>query len=225
MLYDLQKVCVDHERGIYTLDVVGWATSLGRKPIKRFLPGQRDVLISKHLRGAARRLPSARLVEPRSQPPGRFVASRPCIGPKPTCGRASSRSIDRALDEVKLLPQNPPERVARKKLVDEILDRIVERGFLSMGDLRDALSRNNLKLPDLASVGQFLSGRSTACRPTSNWPTVSTACIAAARSTCDGRSGSARWRSARRVGRFLTRYVALPFGGAYIALEGSATSF
>jgi hypothetical protein len=33
MLYDLQKVCVDHERGVYTLDVIGWATSLGRKPV------------------------------------------------------------------------------------------------------------------------------------------------------------------------------------------------
>jgi hypothetical protein len=38
MLYDLQKVCVDHERGIYTLDVLGWAFSLGRKGVKRFLP-------------------------------------------------------------------------------------------------------------------------------------------------------------------------------------------
>ncbi|HEX3728077.1 MAG TPA: hypothetical protein VHV08_17620, partial [Pirellulales bacterium] len=53
MLYDLQKVCVDHERGIYTLDVIGWVMSLGRKSFKRFLPGQRDVLVSKHLRRAA----------------------------------------------------------------------------------------------------------------------------------------------------------------------------
>ena len=50
-----QKVCVDHERGIYTLEVLSWAFSLGRKSVKRFLPGQRDVLISKHLRIAARR--------------------------------------------------------------------------------------------------------------------------------------------------------------------------
>ena len=51
-----------------------------------------------------------------------------------------------------------PERVARKKLVEELLDQIGERGFLAMGDLRDAISRNNLKLPDLSDLRDFLRG-------------------------------------------------------------------
>ena len=57
-----------------------------------------------------------------------------------------------------LTPQNLPERVARKKLVEELLDQIGERGFLTMGDLRDAISRNNLKLPDLSEAARFLRG-------------------------------------------------------------------
>ncbi len=127
--------------------------------------------------------------------------------------------IERALDAVKLLPANPPERVARKKLVEEILDRIVERGFLTMSDLRDALSRNNLKLPDLASVRQFFSGDQLlqADRQLAE--------------SLDGvyHRGEIYLRLPQRLsslafgtplGRFLTRYVALPFGGAYIALEG-----
>ncbi len=32
LLYDLQKVCVDHERDIYTVDLVEWALSWGRRP-------------------------------------------------------------------------------------------------------------------------------------------------------------------------------------------------
>ena len=50
LLYDLQKVCLDHEREIYTVDLVEWALSWGRRPIKRQLPHQRDVLMLKHLR-------------------------------------------------------------------------------------------------------------------------------------------------------------------------------
>src|SRR5205814_6804986 len=59
LLYDLQKVCIDHERDVYALDVVEWALSLGRRPIKRLLPHQREVLMTKHLRSAARRLNAA----------------------------------------------------------------------------------------------------------------------------------------------------------------------
>ena len=61
LLYDLQKVCVDHEREIYTVDLVEWALSWGRRPIKRRLPSQRDVLMLKHLRSAARRLAVVRI--------------------------------------------------------------------------------------------------------------------------------------------------------------------
>ncbi len=217
-LYDLQKVCVDHERGVYTLDVFGWIGSLGRKPLKRFLPGQRDVLMSKHLRSAARRLPAAKLSHRARSRLAALLQSAVHRAETNLRGRFKPL-VDRALDKVKLLPANPPEQVARKKLVDEILDRVVERGFLSMSDLRDALSRNNLKLPDLASARQFLTGDQL---------------LRADRqmaASLDGvyRGGEVYLRFPQRVsslafgtpaGRFLTRYVALPFGGAFLTLEG-----
>ena len=216
MLYDLQSVCVDHERGIYKLDIPGWLLSLGRQSIKRFLPGQRDVMVSKHLRSAARRLPSARLAQRTRSRLAALLQS--AVHRAEATLRARFRpAIDRALDKVKLLPQNPPEQVARNKLIDEILDRIVERGFLSMSDLRDALSRNNLKLPDLASVRQFFLGDQLLQAD------------AQLGSSLDGvyRSGEVYLRWPQRlsslafgtaVGRFLTRYAALPFGGAFVIL-------
>src|SRR5262249_48758871 len=57
--------------------------------------------------------------------------------------------IDAALDAVATHPRNLPERVAQKKLVDELLGRAVAVGRLSLGNLRDAISHNDLKLPDL----------------------------------------------------------------------------
>ena len=64
LLYDLQKVCVDHERAIFTIDLTEWALSLGRRAIRRPLPALREVLTCKHLRSAIRRLHETRLAEP-----------------------------------------------------------------------------------------------------------------------------------------------------------------
>src|SRR5206468_5029566 len=64
VLYDLQKVCVDHEREIFTVDVTEWLLSLGRQPIRRPLPALREVLTCKHLRSALRRSRESRLAEP-----------------------------------------------------------------------------------------------------------------------------------------------------------------
>ncbi|HVV99936.1 MAG TPA: hypothetical protein VHB77_06335, partial [Planctomycetaceae bacterium] len=63
LLYDLQRVCTDYERDIYVVDLVEWALSFGRRPIKRPLPTQREVLMSKHLHRAAARIPSVRLTD------------------------------------------------------------------------------------------------------------------------------------------------------------------
>src|SRR5262249_25956403 len=49
LLYDLQKVCIDQERAIYALDLVEWFVSWGRRPVKRLLPNQGQVLTVKHL--------------------------------------------------------------------------------------------------------------------------------------------------------------------------------
>ncbi len=148
LLYDLQKACADHEREIYTIDLVEWALSWGRRPIKRRLPSQRDVLMLKHLRSAARRLSAARITDAHRR--------RLAVLLREAIARIESRLRERigpkivaSLDDVGLVPRNLPERVARKKLVEELLDQIEERGFLAMGDLRDAISRNNLKLPDI----------------------------------------------------------------------------
>jgi hypothetical protein len=217
MLYDLQKVCVDHERGIYSLDIVGWVTSLGRQSIKRFLPGQRDVLVSKHLRSALRRLGAAH-VSNRTR--SRLAALLHAAVHRAE-GNLRARFkpvIDSVLDQVKLLPQNPPERVARKMLVDEILDRIVDRGFLSMGDLRDALSRNNLKLPDLSNFRQFMRGDQLLRADSQLSESLD--------GVYRGGEGYLRWPQrlsslafGTPAGRAFTRYVALPFGGAYVVLE------
>ena len=217
LLYDLQKVCVDHEREIYTIDLVEWALSWGRRPIKRQLPNQRDVLMLKHLRSAARRLAVVRLSDAQRRQLALLVHEAQ--------GRVEARlrkhirpQIAAALDAVGLVPQNLPERVARKKLIEELLDQIGQRDFLTMGDLRDAISRNNLKLADLSNLRDLIRGDQL---------------LRADRALAlklDGvyRRGEFYLRWMQRLssfgfgtalGRFLTRYAVVPFGGAYVALK------
>ncbi len=218
LLYDLQKVCVDHERPIYAPDVVEWVYSGFRRPLVRPLPNQPLVLAVKHLRGAAGRLPAARLTE--AQRHALSVLLRGVLHHAETRLRDCFRPIiDEALCGVGLQPQNFPERVSRDKLIEELLDRVTERGFLNMGDLRDALSRNQLKLPDLSGPGEFFAGDPL---------------LRANRRLAVGAAGVyrrgevyLRWLQrlsalafGTRFGRLLSLNLFLPFGGAFLAIEG-----
>ena len=224
LLYDLQKVCIDQERTIYALDLVEWFVSWGQQPIKRPLPNQGQVLTVKHLRSAARRLAQARLPDEAHRPFGKLLHA--------AVQRGEDRLRDRlrpaarlALDEVDLRPEHVPEGVARDKLIEELLDRVVERGFLLIGDLRDAIARNRLKLPDLA--GPTHSSRATVLSvPIAASPArPSMASIAAAKSTCVAATAQLAGLRHPRWPVPHGRYLALPFGGAFLLLEGTGYLF
>jgi hypothetical protein len=217
-LYDLQKICLDDEREVYSVDFVEWAVTWFRRPLRRHLPHQRLVLVLKHLRSAAGRLPGVRLPVELRAPFNELLHA--------AVGRGEERIRERfrpavraALDEVGLTGHLRAECVARDKVVEELLDRVVERDLLTMSDLRDAVARNRVKLPDLSGPGEFFLGDRL---------------IRANRALTrhlDGvyRRGEIylRWLQrfssagfGTRVGRFLTRYVVLPFGGAFMLVEG-----
>ena len=217
-LYDLQKVCVEQERGVYSINLIEYLGSLGSQPLRRPLPLLREVLITKHLRTASRRLSTARIsVAARERLAALLEAAVDRIEQQL---RNRVRPIMAAvLDAVGLIPQNVPERVARRKLVEELLDGIVDNGFVNMGQLRDALSRNNLKLPDVTGAKELFRGDQL---------------LRADRllqQQLDGvyRAGAIYLRLPQTLsslafgtnyGRLVTQYLILPFGGAFLALEG-----
>ena len=148
VLHDLQKTCVDAERKRNAVDVVTWLASLGRRPIVRPLPAASVVRIARHLihafesshRAAVSKSERARLEEV-------FHAA---IERATDNARATVKpAIVGVLDDVGLGPKSVPERVAREKLCEEILDVVIARGSLGLSQLRDALSRSNLKLSKL----------------------------------------------------------------------------
>jgi hypothetical protein len=218
LLYDVQKVCVDHEKEIFAVDLVEWIISLGWRPVRRLLPHQREVLIPKHLRSAARRLTAVRLAKPDRQRLAALLGA--AIHDSEARLRERFRPLIReVLDRVGLHPQNFPERVALDKLTEELLDRITERGFLTMSALRDALARNQLKLPDLSGPREFLLGDQL-IRANSLLADALDGVYRRGEVYLRWLQGLSSLAFGTRPGRLLTRYVALPFGGAFVSLEG-----
>ncbi|MHB8898580.1 MAG: hypothetical protein ACYC6Y_07520 [Thermoguttaceae bacterium] len=218
LLFDLQKVGYDRERRVYSIDVLRWLRSRGSEPLERPLPCLAETLIHRHLRSALRRMPRVRIAD---------AARQALYG---LLHRAEKRSetnlrtrfrplIAEALREAQFNPSSLVERIAARKLAEELLDRIVDKGFLTLGDLRDAVARNSLKAEDLSGVvdlvfgDQLLRADRTMAR------------------ALDGvyRHGQFYLRFMQRLssvafgtptGRVLMRYLILPFGGAYVAEAG-----
>jgi hypothetical protein len=217
LLADLQAACVVAERDVQAVDVAGWLVSRRRRPLVRSLPATREVRVAKHLHAAARKLAEhelggdhervAAVVRDLVERADRHV--RVVLRPR----------IDAALDAVALHPRNLPERVAQKKLVDELLDRAVQVGQLSLGNLRDAISHNDLKLPDLTRA-RLRSGDELL------------RCDDALARSLDGvyRRGESYLRLLQKIssilfgtplGRLLTLYMILPLLGSYIVFQGA----
>nr|MBC8290607.1 hypothetical protein [Planctomycetota bacterium] len=214
LLYDLQKVCVDHEREIYKVDLLSWAASFGKRPLSRALPNQREVLMSKHLGSATRRLVAARLSGHERRDLSHLLHAAAESAEHQMRERLRPLAAE-TLKEVGLTPENVPQMIAIRKMTEELLDRVAVRGFFTMGDLRDTISRSNLKLSDLSGPMEFLAGDKLlkADRQLNR--------------TMDGvyQRGDIYLRWLQRlsaasfgtlIGRFLTRFIAIPYGASYI---------
>ncbi len=218
LLYDLQRAAVAHEQPERAVDLVAWALSLGKTPIVRPLPATRATRIARSIRRAERRARRVRVPAPDRKMLAkllRWASDRADYNV-----RTALRPVLRdALDGVGLLPANAPERTARAKVIEEILDQGVSRGFISIGHLRDALSRNQLKLPNLAGVSELWAGD----------PLLRLDRRLA--DALDGvyRGGEIYLRALQKVssvgfgtdaGRLVTLYVVLPALSAYVIVVG-----
>ena len=218
LLYDLQKVCLDHERVTYKVDVLKWIFSRGERPLRRPLSNLREVAMAKHLASAASRLTHVRL--------GGIERDRLTALIQNAAQLSESQMRERmrpvlkqTLQDVSLAPKSVPEHVALEKLIEESLDCIADRGYLTMGYLRDVISKNDLKVPDLGGVRDLWSGDQL-LRADARLDVA-----------MDGvyRRGEfyLRWLQlvssfffGTPTGRFATTFLIIPFGGAVVIVEG-----
>ncbi|MBY0458395.1 MAG: hypothetical protein K2V38_13730, partial [Gemmataceae bacterium] len=215
-LYELQRIPVELGRDVYAVSLPDYLLSFGRTPLRRPLPRAKPVLVLTALQKAHAQLVQAGLPEHEQLRLDRLLHDEHARRERAV--RAEFTPVlAGALAAAGLTPANRVEEVARDKLVAELLDRLCARGFLRLGDLRDAVARNRLKLPNLGGPGEFFGG-----------DPLLRADAGLARAL-DGvyRRGEFYLRWIQRFsslffgtpwGRLFTLYVALPFGGAFLLL-------
>ena len=218
MLYDLQSACLAAEKDIGKVDLLDWARSLGRRPVARLLPATRPIRVARALADAAKKLPRVHLPEAERASLGELCAAARARADTNIRGALRPTLIE-VLREVGLRAESVPGEVALAKLVEELLDHATAHGFLGLGLLRDALSRNQLKLHDLSGPGELFAGD---------------ALLEADRRLAlalDGvhRRGEIYLRFLQKLssllfgtslGRPFSLYLVLPLGAAFVALEG-----
>ena len=214
LLYDLQNVCLDHERTTYKVDLVKWIISRGKRPLRRPLTNLREVMMAKHLARSASRLVYVRLSG--ADRDRLTVLLHEAADLAEAQMRRRMRSVvQAAIEDVGLKAESVPDQVAFQKMVEESLDCITERGYLTMGYLRDAISRNDLKLPDVGHPKDLILGDHLL--RTDDKLDIE----------LDGvyRRGEFYLRFLQRIssvffgtaaGRFFTQFVVIPFGGAVV---------
>jgi hypothetical protein len=218
VLFMLQRAAVAHERTLRTVDVVTAALSLGRRPVVRELPATRELRVAREIAAANRKVRNVRLAPADRKLLAKLLSSAVDQAERKVRMALKPR-LDRAFEQVGLVPRSGAERLARDKVAEELIDRALLRGFLSFDALRDAISRNQLKLDDLTGLRELREGD----------PLLKA--DAALSEHLDGvyRRGDIYLRGLQkvsslpfgtRIGRALTLFFILPLGASFVILEG-----
>ncbi|MCU0705004.1 MAG: hypothetical protein MUF18_13590 [Fimbriiglobus sp.] len=213
-LYDLQKIPLDLTRELFAVDPASWVRSLFRRPLVRKLTLARHAVLLKHLRAARGHFArlSAALAEPILTPLDHEIVKADLEL------RAKLRPVVQGALAAHLAPHHLPEAVARDTIAEELIDTICHRGHARLADLRDSIARHALKLDDLAGPAEFVRGDALLRAD------------AALGQSLDGlyHPGEAYLRAIQRgsslafgttLGRWLTKFVVMPFGGAVMTVE------
>lgn len=216
-LYDLQKIVGELSDELYTVDPIECLITLGRKPIRRPLARARNVMLLKQLNSAKYHIDRVTLELDQRERLEELI------------DKEIERTQRRIREELKpifedafqtggLITTNRLEEIARDKVIDELLDRICSRGYLRLADLRDALARNQLKMQDLQGPLEFIGGDAL----------LRTDKLLGDQLDGIYRRGEIYLRAIHRmnalafangIGRWLTKYIFIPFGGAFMIVE------
>lgn len=146
LLADLEQACLEGRTEYYRLQPLAWLWS--RKSLRLGLPFQGPLKALRALNAAKTRL---------DQLPWSGAEVAYFSAPLQTLGELISQRLRRQLlprlsellDTVGFLPGDHQQRVARNLLQEELFATILRRWHLRFNDLRDAVARNELRLPDL----------------------------------------------------------------------------
>jgi hypothetical protein len=216
-LYELQKMALDLAGPQYAVAPFEWLRSFGKRSLKQPLDKARDIIRLRHLAKAERHLARVSLDAPARGAWERLLGRERHAAEDRI--RATLAPILRdALDRAGLGAGGHVETVARDKLIAELIHVVCERGFFRLADLRDAIARNKLKLADLDGVREIAAGDEL----------LRADKLLGQELFGIYQRGEIYLRGIQRmsaagfgtpIGRAVTLFLLLPFGGAFLALE------
>lgn len=187
----------------------------GKRTVVRRADMLRLVQVTRLLSAVAERAESLRLPPASGSvvlPTLRKVSERS----REQASRALRAKLRAALHRAGLRAYSGLERVACDRLIDELVDRILARGFVSLPQLRDAISRNDLKLPDAGGGRRdpLLVMDALLSRTLMGVYRRGDVYLRALQKASSFQFGTA-------VGRVLFLFALLPLAGAFMLLEGA----
>lgn len=241
ILSDIQKSYVDSEKEYFRLNILRWLFTFGKQPLRKplvYLPLMKKLRALKsiekrlHTLKAPKRdieafakviLLAFRSIEKQAREKlGRVISDllrQVEIKPRPVeLPEEANSSLLHSASQTAVLRGVQQDRIAFHKIRDEILDLLVNKYHTIFSDLRDVISRNDLMLHDLRGPGEFVMGdqllhldkkMSRELYGIHRGAEVYMRIIHRISSFLFG------WG----VGRWLSKYLLLPFGGAFMVYE------
>ncbi len=219
LLDDLERMGREGQTEYYHLQPAAWLWSGGRKSLRLGLPFQGSLRALRTLNAAKNRL---------NQLPWSGAEAAYFSAPLQMLGEQIGQRLRQPLlprlgellDQVGFLPADHHQRIARHLLQEELCEIILRRWHLRFTDLRDAVARNELRLPDSGwrelILGDWLAHfdrQARAALPGVYQP--GEFYLKGLQQLSAPLFGSA-------PGRAVTRFLLLPFGIAFISLEALA---
>lgn len=145
ILFDLQNIFMEARTPIYEISPLNF---LLRKDWRVPLPRQQEILIIRHLERAKSRLPAAR-IKAVFREELKKVISRAIEVRQERLRESLTPILSAAFQECEITADTAVGKVSLQKITNELLDTIIERGFLHYSTLRDTFSRNDYKIRDV----------------------------------------------------------------------------
>lgn len=216
LLHDLEQIVLEGRTEYYRLQPIVWLGSGGRRPLRLGLPFQGPLK-------ALRALNAARICLDQLPWSGAEVAyfSAPLKTLGDQIGQRLRQQLQprlgELLDAAGFLPGDPRQQVARNVLQEELFAIILRRWHLRFTDLRDAVARNELRLPDPGWRELLLGDR--LARFDRQASAVLPGVYQPGQFYLKGLQQLSALLFGASAGRAIARFLLFPFGVAFIGLE------
>ncbi len=218
VLYTLQRASLAAEKQHEAVDVASYILSRGKRKIVRKLESTKELRVARAFQVALARAQHVRLTSSERKRLTDALGHAVRIADRRTREALRPR-FRRVFDQVGLVATSTPEQLSRDKLIEELMDQVLLSGYLTFPQLRDAISRNQLKLADLKGSSEWIQGDAL-LEADRRLETQLDGIYRRSDIYLRGMQKASSLSFGTRVGRVISLYVLLPLGAAFVLLEG-----